>query len=62
MASAWRKIYKVTLEANERAALRALVDSDQDSKKRCKRAYILLLADQDRALVVAAVMGILRIV
>ena len=49
MTSEGRKIYKVTLEADERAALQALVDSGQGSKELRKRAHILLLADQDRA-------------
>ena len=49
MTSDGRKIYRVTLEADERARLRAPVDSGKGSKERRGRAHILLLADRDRA-------------
>ncbi len=49
MTSDGRKIYHVTLDADERHQLQALVDRGQGSKERRKRAHILLLADPDRA-------------
>ncbi len=49
MTSDGRTTYKVTLDADERHQLPALVDRGQGSKERRKRAHILLLADQDRA-------------
>ncbi len=49
MTSGGRKIYHVTLDADERDQLQTLVDKGQGSKERRKRAHILLLADQDRA-------------
>ncbi len=48
MTSKGRKIYHVTLEADERDQLQALVDRGTGSKERRKRAHILLLADIDR--------------
>ncbi len=49
MTSDGRKIYHVTLDADARHQLPALVDRGQGSKERRKRAHILVLADPDRA-------------
>jgi len=49
MPSEGRKIHHVTLDAEERDQLQALVDSGTGSTERRTRAPILLLADRERA-------------
>jgi len=48
MEQAGRKIYRVRLEAHERARLKDLVDGGKGSKERRRRAHVLLLADEGR--------------
>ena len=42
------KIYKVTLEKEEREELKALVDKGKGQARRMRRARILLMADEDQ--------------